>query len=174
MPALSSAQQAAYGKSRMAYADFRLLPSGVQFKDAKEGAGEAVRVGDRVVMSWEGYTIGYYGRPFEIKNGVRGSDFSGEQDYFRFVVGRGSAVPALEEAVQGMRVGGVRQIVVPPEMGYPASDRSHDKVGPKPSSFSGRRALDFVLTNQGMIDKTLLINVELKRIDRPGDRGFVG
>eukprot|EP00968_Pinguiococcus_pyrenoidosus_P019477 scaffold2119_cov264-Pinguiococcus_pyrenoidosus.AAC.7 len=30
----------------------------------------------------------------------------------------------------------------------PPSDPSHDKVGPKPSTFSGQRALDFVLQNQ--------------------------
>jgi hypothetical protein len=31
-----------------------------------------------------------------------------------------------------------------------------------------------VLFNQGMIDKTLLVNVEVKRIDRPGEKGFKG
>ena len=30
------------------------------------------------------------------------------------------------------------------------------------------------LFNQGMIDKTLLVNVEVKRIDRPGEKGFKG
>ena len=28
--------------------------------------------GDRVVVDWEGYTIGYYGRPFQTRNKVRG------------------------------------------------------------------------------------------------------
>ena len=26
--------------------------------------------GDRVVIDWEGYTIGYYGRPFQTRNKV--------------------------------------------------------------------------------------------------------
>jgi hypothetical protein len=30
-------------------------------------------------------------------------------------------------------------------MGYPEKDSSHDRVGPKPSTFSGMRALNFVL-----------------------------
>jgi hypothetical protein len=68
----------------------------------------------------------------------------------------------------------ISQLIVPPELGYPADDPNHDRVGPKPSTFSGERALDFVLKNQGLVDKTLLINVELIRVDRPGERGFKG
>lgn len=39
------------------------------------------------------------------------------------------------------------QLIIPPELGYPLDDPKHDKVGPKPSTFSGQRALDFVLQN---------------------------
>ena len=45
------------------------------------------------------------------------------------------------------------QVIVPPELGYPSDDPEHDRVGPKPSTFSGQRALDFVLKNQGLVDK---------------------
>lgn len=38
--------------------DFETLESGLQFKDAKVGTGTAATNGDRVVMDWEGYTIG--------------------------------------------------------------------------------------------------------------------
>lgn len=75
--------------------------------------------GDRVVYEWEGYTLGYFGRPFEAKNGVKGGDFSNDRDYDRFVVGGKSVIPALEEGVLGMREGGVRQLVFGPELGYP-------------------------------------------------------
>ena len=67
-----------------------------------------------------------------------------------------------------MREGGVRQIIFPPELGYPMvgdqrngkmADPSHDRVGPKPASFSGSRAPDFVLTSKSdNVDKTLLLN----------------
>ena len=51
------------------------------------------------------------------------------------------------------------------------ADPTHDKVGPKPSSFSGSRALDFVLTSKGdQLDKTLLINFKVIRIDKPGGK----
>jgi hypothetical protein len=174
MAGLSAAQNEMYGKPRMTYPDFTSLPSGLQYKAAKPGSGVEAEEGDRLVLSWSGYTIGYYARPFELSNSVKGGAFEGEPDSLRFVLGQHTVVPGLEEGISGMRVGEVRQIVVPPELGYPESDKAHAKVGPKPSTFSGQRALDFVLFNQGLIDKTLLFNVELKRVDKPGERGFKG
>ena len=57
--------------------------------------------GDRVVVDWEGYTIGYYGRPFQTRNKVKGGAFeSNEVDYFRWIVGSGAAISALDEGVQ--------------------------------------------------------------------------
>ena len=99
---------------------FTPTKSGLQIKDVKEGTGAAAATGDRVVYEWEGYTIGYFGRPFEKKAGLKGGDFEGEKDYSRFVVGKGEVVPALEEGVLGVREGGVRQIIFPPELGVDA------------------------------------------------------
>ena len=74
--------------------------------------------------------------------------------------GKGASVAAVDEAVQYMKEGGITQIIVPAELGYPVKgDQEHDIVGPKPSTFSGKQALNFVLDNQNLIDKTLLINV---------------
>lgn len=61
--------------------------------------------------------------------------------------------------------GGIRRIIVPVELGYP--EDNWRKLGPKPSTFAGDRALDFVLANRGMIDKTLLFDLELVRVDAP-------
>ncbi|KAG5191735.1 hypothetical protein JKP88DRAFT_230862 [Tribonema minus] len=169
MPALRGLD---YGKPRAKYPDFVELPSGLQYKDIKVGSGEKPSTGDRVVIDWEGYTIGYYGRPFQLKNSVKGGAFAADTDFLRFTLGDGTVIPALNEALATMKEGGVRQIIVPNEIGYPESDRGHTRVGPKPSTFSGNRALDFVLQNKGIIDKTLLFNVELKRVDKPGQRGF--
>ena len=51
------------------YPDFVIDDAGWSFKDVKIGAssGEAPVKGDRVVYEWSGYTIGYFGRPFEAK-----------------------------------------------------------------------------------------------------------
>jgi FKBP-type peptidyl-prolyl cis-trans isomerase len=69
---------------------------------------------------------------------------------------------AFREAIAGMKVGGIRRIIVPPNSGlaYP-ENKNWKKMKPKPNNFSGERALGFVLENQGMIDKTLLFDIEL-------------
>lgn len=165
MPAIEGRD---YGKPRMRPADFVMLDSGVQYKDAKVGGDASVtpQRGDRVVFDWSGYTIGYYGRVFEAKNKTRGGAFAEEREHTRYVFGEGRLIPALEEAMATMHPGGIRQVIVPPERGYPADDPRHTRVGPRPSTFSGMRALNFVLENRGLIDKTLLINVELVRVDK--------
>ena len=56
------------------------------------------------------------------------------------------------------------------ELGYPADDGGHEKVGPKPTTFSGLRALNFVLDNP-RVDRTLLFNVKLIRVDKPNGKG---
>jgi hypothetical protein len=182
-----------------------------------EGSGESAAVGDAVTVDWDGYTIGYYGRPFEARNKARGGAFVGaDKDFLRFRLGDGSVVAGFEEAVRGMRVGGARRVIVPVELGYPDGD--FNRVGPKPSTFSvreggggergraqqrggerpppslpsltlssftsapihprcthattqGKRALSFVLKNQGMIDKTLMFDVELLRLSKGGGEG---
>ncbi|KAJ8901515.1 hypothetical protein NDN08_007359 [Rhodosorus marinus] len=163
-------------KPETKYPDFQVTESGLQYRDVRVGGGPSPNVGDRVVVDWEGYTLGHQGRPFAAKNKVKGGDFEGDQDFCRWVQGQHTVIPALEDAVSSMKQGGVRQVVFQGsgQLGYPASDPKHEKVGPKPKTFAGMQRLDFVLTSKGYVDSTLLINVELIRIDRPGERGFRG
>ena len=73
------------------------------------------------------------------------------------------AANAVEEAVQGMSAGGIRRIIVPEEIGYPAD--GYRTIGPKPSTFSGERALDFVLASKSsMMDKTLMFDLKLTNV----------
>lgn len=157
------------------YGDFTKTDKGWQYKDVKIGNGDVtVEKGDRVVFDWSGYTIGYFGRPFEAKGGPQGGAFDKDLDYFRTVVGSNSIVPGLEEAMLCMKPGGIRQVVIPyGPLSYPADDLEHNRVGPKPTTFSGQRALNFVLENP-RIDRTLLFNVKLIRVDKAdGKGGFI-
>ena len=55
------------------YEDFTSTSEGWQYKDIKIGkdiGGGDIKDGDRVVFDWSGYTIGYFGRPFEAKGYV--------------------------------------------------------------------------------------------------------
>ncbi|KAK9108624.1 hypothetical protein Syun_024635 [Stephania yunnanensis] len=160
MPALRGKD---YGKTKMRYPDYVETESGLQYKDLRVGNGPKPKMGESVVVDWDGYTIGYYGRIFEARNKTKGGSFEGnEKDFFKFKLGSQQVIPAFEEAVTGMSLGGIRRIIVPPDLGYP--DNDFNKLGPRPTTFSGQRALDFVLRNQGLIDKTLLFDIELLKI----------
>lgn len=157
-----------YGKPRTYYPDYVQKDNGLQYKVVKEGTGDSPVPGDKVSIDWEGYTIGYYGRPFETRNKVKGGAFDQTTtDYFRWVVGDGTAIMALDNVIKFMKEGEITQVIVPAELGYPSGgDSDHLQVGPKPLSFSGLRALNFVLDNKNLIDKTLLINVKLVKIEK--------
>ncbi|KAA8532280.1 hypothetical protein F0562_032313 [Nyssa sinensis] len=160
MPALRGKD---YGKTKMRYPDYTETESGLQYKDLRAGSGPTPKMGETVVVDWDGYTIGYYGRIFEARNKTKGGSFEGgDKDFYKFRIGSQDVIPAFEEAVSGMALGGIRRIIVPPELGYPEND--FNKKGPRPTTFSGQRALDFVLRNQGLIDKTLLFDIELLNI----------
>jgi hypothetical protein len=162
------------------YDDFVKTASGWSYRDVTTGErGEtsstssavSASKGDRVVYDWSGFTIGYFGRPFQAKGGPQGGAFDKDLDYARTVVGSGQVLPALDQAFIGMKPGGVRQVIVPyGTLSYPANDPSHDVVGPKPSTFSGQRALNFVLDNE-RVDRTLLFNVKVIRVDKPDGKG---
>lgn len=160
------------------YSDFVESPLGFSYRvvpSPTSTASSAVAAkGDRVVFDWSGYTIGYFGRPFQAKGGPQGGAFDKDLDYARVVLGSHSIVRGLELALEGMRAGEVRQVIVPyGKLSYPNDDPGHDRVGPKPSTFSGERALDFVLQNP-RLDRTLLFNVKVIRVDKPnGKGGFV-
>lgn len=155
------------------YEDFTKAPEGWSYRDVNIGTGESPSTGDRAVYEWSGYTIGYFGRPFEARGGPQGGAFDKEQDYNRHVIGKGDLIKGVDLALQSMKVGGIRQVIVPyGELGYPSTkeDASHDLVGPKPSTFSGERALNFVLDNP-RVDRTLLFNVKLIRVDKSDGKG---
>ena len=122
------------------YEDFTKTEEGWQYKDVKLGTGDAVlETGDRAVFDWSGYTIGYFGRPFEAKGGPVGGAFDKDLDYSRTVIGSGTLVPGLEKGLITMKPGGVRQIIVPyGALSYPGDDLEHTRVGPKPTTFSGQ------------------------------------
>jgi hypothetical protein len=104
--------------------------------------------------------------------GPQGGAFDKDLDYFRTVLGSNTMIPGLDLAFRTMKVGGIRQVIVPyGPLSYPdGRDKSHDEIGPKPTTFSGMRALNFVLENP-RVDRTLLFNVKLIRVDKGDGRG---
>ena len=78
-----------------------------QYKDIKIGASsrETVEAGDRVVFDWSGYTIGYFGRRFEVKGWPQGGAFDKDLDYSCSIIGSHPIIPALESTFFFMKPG---------------------------------------------------------------------
>eukprot|EP00892_Ulva_mutabilis_P008419 jgi/Ulvmu1/594/UM001_0602.1 len=152
-----------YGKSPMKFTDYDTTSTGVQYKDLRIGSGDSPKEGDLCVIDWQGYTIGYYGRIFEARNKPKGSSFTGnDKDYLRLRLGESKMIPAVQDALMDMKVGGVRRLIIPEDAGYPNGD--YKTYQPSPTTFAGVRTLDFVLKSKGFIDKTLLIDIELLKV----------
>lgn len=83
-------------------------PSGVYVQDLVEGVGEEVGLGDRVRMHYVGW----------LPDGTRFDSSLDRGEPFEFRVGREEVVSGWDRGVVGMREGGQRRIVVPPELGY--------------------------------------------------------
>jgi len=83
--------------------------------DTKVGEGDEAQAGQHV-------TVHYTGWLFD-KNAPenKGTKFDSSRDRnepFDFPLGQGHVIQGWDEGVRGMRVGGQRTLVIPPEMGY--------------------------------------------------------
>ncbi|MDL2339443.1 MAG: FKBP-type peptidyl-prolyl cis-trans isomerase [Pseudomonadota bacterium] len=88
--------------------------SGLQFEDTIDGTGEEAVSGQHVSVHYTGWLY---------SNGVKGAKFDSSKDRgdpFKFYLGAGQVIRGWDEGVVGMRVGGSRVLVIPPELGYGA------------------------------------------------------
>jgi FKBP-type peptidyl-prolyl cis-trans isomerase FkpA len=89
--------------------------SGLQYADIKVGSGPAARYGQKVTVHYTGWLKGRLGIP--------GKKFDSSRDRnepFQFPLGMGEVIPGWDEGVLGMKVGGIRKLVVPAALGYGA------------------------------------------------------
>lgn len=87
--------------------------SGLQYFDIKVGSGAQAHAGNRVTVHYTGWLRG--------RLGVLGKKFDSSVDRnepFRFALGTGQVIPGWDEGVEGMRVGGVRRLIIPAALGY--------------------------------------------------------
>lgn len=85
--------------------------SGLYWKDLTEGTGaEAVR-GSTAVVEYSGW----------LANGNLFDSSKNSGRPFSFTLGKRQVIDGWDEGVAGMRVGGKRLLVIPPQLGYGAS-----------------------------------------------------
>jgi len=85
--------------------------TGLYYRDVTVGTGPVVAAGQSVAVHYAGALPD--GKPFDA-NGPSDPPFS-------FHPGQGEVISGWDEGVVGMRVGGRRQLVIPPALGYGAA-----------------------------------------------------
>jgi FKBP-type peptidyl-prolyl cis-trans isomerase len=88
--------------------------SGLQFDDVVIGTGAIAKAGSDVTVHYTGWLW---------KDGAKGAKFDSSKDRgdpFGFSLGAREVIAGWDEGVQGMKVGGKRTLVIPPQLGYGA------------------------------------------------------
>ena len=89
--------------------------SGLQDHELTEGSGAEATAGTHVTVHYTGW--------LQQSDGSAGTKFDSSKDRnepFDFPLGAGHVIKGWDEGVQGMKVGGVRKLVIPAALGYGA------------------------------------------------------
>jgi peptidylprolyl isomerase len=87
-----------------------ITPSGLQYIDTAEGAGETPKTGQRVTVHYTG----------TLENGVKFDSSLDRDEPFTFTIGLGQVIEGWDEGVATMKKGGKRRLVIPASLGYGA------------------------------------------------------
>ena len=86
------------------------LPNGLKYADLQPGSGAEARKGQNVTVHYSGW----------LTDGTAFDSSLNRGEPFVFPLGGGRVIRGWDEGVAGMKVGGKRQLVIPPELGYGA------------------------------------------------------
>lgn len=90
------------------------LPDGLKYTDTKVGDGAEAQKGLFIEVQYTGWLY---------KNGTKGAEFDSSAKAgkpFAFKLGAGQVIPGWDEGVAGMKIGGKRTLIIPPELAYGA------------------------------------------------------
>ena len=99
-------------------------PNGLKVTDVKVGSGDVATPGHPVTVNYTGWLY---------VNGAKGTKFDSSLDHgqpFTFPLGAGAVIPGWDKGVAGMKVGGERTLIIPPELGYGATGTPGGPIPP--------------------------------------------
>jgi FKBP-type peptidyl-prolyl cis-trans isomerase len=100
------------GRSDAADNQVTEMPDGLKYTDTKTGDGTVAKSGSKVSVHYTGWLS---------DNGAKGKKFDSSVDRgqpFQFTLGAKQVIAGWDEGVAGMKVGGKRTLIIPPELGY--------------------------------------------------------
>lgn len=116
----TASTKGAFGeKPEVTVPDGAEAPTKLEIKDLAPGKGPAAKAGDKL-------TVNYHGVAFSTGE-VFDSSFGA--DPLPVQLGAGGVIPGFEQGLEGMKVGGRRQITIPPELAY-GPQGSPPAIGP--------------------------------------------
>lgn len=102
------------GRAAAAQNQVTEMPDGLKYTDNKIGDGAVASPGAKVSVHYTGWLW---------KDGAKGTKFDSSLDRgqpFEFTLGAHQVIAGWDEGVAGMKVGGERTLIIPPELGYGA------------------------------------------------------
>lgn len=85
-------------------------PSGLKYIEIEEGTGATPKKGQTVTVHYTG----------TLENGKKFDSSRDRKRPFDFTIGVGQVIKGWDEGVGSMKVGGRRQLIIPPDLGYGA------------------------------------------------------
>jgi FKBP-type peptidyl-prolyl cis-trans isomerase len=82
--------------------------SGLKYVEQKVGDGKTAKAGDTVDVHYTG----------TLTNGKKFDSSRDRNEPFTFDLGKGKVIKGWDEGVVGMKEGGKRKLIIPPELGY--------------------------------------------------------
>jgi peptidylprolyl isomerase len=95
-----------------AFQNMQTNPSGLQWKDVTVGTGAEVKTGSTVSVHYTG----------TLTNGTKFDSSYDRGEPFIFTIGAGQVIPGWEEGLLGMKMGGKRELMIPPTLAYGSRD----------------------------------------------------
>jgi len=84
-------------------------PKKLEIKELEEGSGAAAKAGDKITVQYVG--VNY-------KNGNEFDSSWSRNEPFSFKLGTGEVIPGWDQGIEGMKAGGRRELIIPPELAY--------------------------------------------------------
>ncbi len=85
-------------------------PSGLKYVDLKEGTGATPKPGQTVEVHYVG----------TLEDGTQFDSSRDRGQPFSFKIGAGQVIKGWDEGVSTIKIGGLRKLIIPPELGYGA------------------------------------------------------